>query len=129
VVYNQGKAGHALDAKTGRHLWSSKPGPWLLQPLTDEFLGSQGRKGAVGGYCVDPVWVNGVYYSQLGCTSKVLWARGSDGKELWRFVPTSSACPTAAPAYGRLYYCAWGEGVVYCFVNQDGPAPAQGGAR
>ena len=124
VVYHCWKAGHALDAKTGRHLWSSAPGPWHLQPLTDEYLASQGRKGVSGGYCTDPIWVNGVLYGQIGPTGKVLFARAPDGKELWRYVPLSSACPSPAPAYGRLYYAAWGEGVVYCFSNQE-PDPAE----
>jgi outer membrane protein assembly factor BamB len=129
VVFHTSRGRHALDARNGNLLWSisgqfgSGAGPWHLAPLTDELLASQGRKGFAGGYCMDTVWVNGVVYGPPNCAAHVLSARKLDGPELWRHVVISRGCPAPAPAYGRLYYAGNGEGVVYCFVNDD---PAHG---
>jgi len=116
----------AFDAKTGKTLWDrrhgvNQPGPgcWHTMPLTDEFLASQCQKGSLGGYCTDTVWANGFFYGPPGCSSHVLSARKMDGGEVWRHVVISRGCPAPAPAYGRLYYAGNGEGVAYCFVNQD----------
>jgi outer membrane protein assembly factor BamB len=122
VVNHTGTLAHALDAKTGNPLWSSKwrqGAPWHLMPLTDDYLDSQSRKGAFGGYCTDSVWVNGVWYGPPGCASHVLCAHNAAGSELWRYVVISRGCPAPAPAYGRLYYAGFGEGVVYCFTNRE----------
>ena len=51
---------------------------------------------------------------------QALTSRGASHFEVaWHWLCQSRACPTAAPAYGRLYYCPNGEGVVYCFENDD----------
>jgi len=130
VVVNQtGTLAHALDAKTGKSLWSSKwrqGAPWHLMPLTDDYLNSQSRKGGFGGYCTDTIWVNGVWYGPPGCASHVLSARDANERELWRYVTISRGCPAPAPAYGRLYYAGFGEGVVYCFVNREPTGPPSG---
>jgi len=124
-VYETCLATHALEGKTGRLLWSSDKGPWHLQPLTDLYVQSQGKAGQKGGYCTDKVFANGVYYSNYGHSSSALVGTVGEagGKEVWRFCPLSRACPTPAIAYGRLYYAANGEGVVYCFENAE-PAPS-----
>jgi len=94
-------------------------GCWHTMPLTDDFLSSEGRRGTQGGYCSDAVWVNGFFYGPPGSSSHVLSARKADGNEVWRYVVISRGCPAPAPAYGRLYYAGFSEGVVYCFVNRE----------
>jgi outer membrane protein assembly factor BamB len=116
----------AFDAKTGKVLWDrrhgvNQPGPgcWHTMPLTDEFLASQCQRGSQGGYCSDTVWANGFFYGPPGSSSHVLSAKKPDGGEVWRYVVISRGCPAPAPAYGRLYYAGFSEGVVYCFVNKE----------
>ena len=124
VLYSCMRGWYALEAKTGKELWKSASfglggGPFHTAPLTDDFLATQGRKGFSGGYCADTVWVNGFVYGPPGSSSHALVARSMDGREWWRYVVLSRGCPAPAPAYGRLYYAGFSEGVVYCFVNQE----------
>lgn len=91
-------------------------------PLTDELLASKGVKGFAGAYCADVAWDNGYVYGQLGAQTYTFRASewfGNAWREVWRYQPIGAACPKPAPAYGRLYYACNGEGVVYCFVNQE----------
>lgn len=108
----------ALDAATGQMLWLSSQPVWHLAPLTDAFLTSQGAlRTTRAGYCVDPVWVNGLFFGPNTFSSSNFTARTAANLELWRYVPMSRGCTAPAPAYGRLYYNSNGEGVVYCFHN------------
>jgi len=49
--------------------------------------------------------------------------KGVDGaghsqfERVWSLLLGGRACPTAAVAYGRLYYCGNGEAIVYCFES------------
>jgi outer membrane protein assembly factor BamB len=135
VVFSPDGA-HALNAKTGKHLWSSPPpkklhfGHYYMNALTDEFLESKGQRGLFGYIpCSYPIYVNGLWYGHTGSGTPHLAAwtetpaeqQGQKGKYerkvVWRHQFLSRACPSPAPAYGRLYYAPNGEGVVYCFGN------------
>lgn len=125
LFYHTGRGNQALEAATGKLLWSntgpigSGIGPWHLAPLTDAFLASKGKSGLIGGYCTDSICVNDYSYGPLGSSSHGLAARKLNGAEVWRYIVLSRGCPAPAPAYGRLYYAGFSEGVVYCFVNQE----------
>jgi len=126
---------HALNAKTGKHLWSSEPpdvkklhwGHYYMNALSNEFLNSKGQRGLLGYVgCSYPIYINGLWYGHSGSSTPtiVAWedtpsARGGKGHNqrriVWRHDFLSNACPSPSPAYGRLYYSPNGEGVVYCF--------------
>jgi hypothetical protein len=38
---------------------------------------------------------------------------------VWQQPFLGRACPSPAPAYGRLYFSPNSEGVVYCFENEE----------
>jgi hypothetical protein len=42
---------------------------------------------------------------------------GKQDTDAWSWLTQGRSCATAAPAYGRLYYCS-NDGVVYCFENE-----------
>ena len=136
VVFND-TGGHALDGRTGKHLWSGG-GPagkyrserYYMQPLTDAYLDSRGRRGVMpASGCVSSVFINGAWYSHEIDTTPAVVARietPGDGqprhKVIWRHLFISRACPAPSPAYGRLYYTPNGEGVIYCFENAPAAA-------
>jgi hypothetical protein len=134
VVFNR-KGGHALDPATGKRKWTGT-GNWYVTPLSDVYLDSKGQRGASGGsYCGFHAYANGVWYGPAGFSNSVLAGNTEKGLNsrgqsrmvtCWSWLCQSRACPTAAPAYGRLYYCPNGEGMVYCFENAERAAPAEG---
>jgi outer membrane protein assembly factor BamB len=126
VVFQQGIAGSALDAETGKFLWKGGNINCYAVPLSDAFLDSQGKTGTISGaYCGAHVFANGYWYGQAGFNSSLMVARTLAGKqetEVWSWLTQGRSCATAAPAYGRLYYCS-NEGVVYCFENEKKSRP------
>ena len=109
-----------------------QPGEYKPDRLKLESKGTQGIKATT--LCLSasrrrgialPLRINGLWYSHLTNGSHVLHAY-ADGKTLWQRSFLSHACPSPAPAYGRLYYSPNSEGVVYCFENDD--AEKSGGA-
>ncbi len=108
-----------------------------LQALTDLYLESKGQRGVMESHtCTWSAYANGVWYGHYACFGPHLAGRVEiDGqapatkpdkkrsprkapartKVVWMYTFNSRACPTPAPAYGRLYYSPNGEGVVYCF--------------
>jgi hypothetical protein len=123
VVFQQGIAGSALDADTGKFLWKGGSINCYVVPLSDTFLESQGKTGTISGsYCGAHVFANGYWYGQSGFNSALMVGRTLTGKplqetDIWNWLTQGRSCATAAPAYGRLYYCS-NEGVVYCFENE-----------
>jgi outer membrane protein assembly factor BamB len=130
VVFRPDHRACALDAQTGRELWTSEgevggPGTYYQQALSDLFLDSRGREGLVEATgCALPVFANGLWYTHKGrwtggwLTAKE--ARQGDyktGKDtiVWSQQFGANACPSPAIAYERLYYVTNGEGVAYCF--------------
>jgi hypothetical protein len=132
VVFHQGVAGTALDAETGKFLWKGGNISCYAVPLSDAFLESQGKTGTISGaYCGVHVFANGYWYGQAGFNSSLMVARTLTGKqetEVWSWLTQGRSCATAAPAYGRLYYCS-NEGVVYCFENEKQRDPGKPGAQ
>jgi outer membrane protein assembly factor BamB len=123
VVFQQGIAGTALDADTGKFLWKGGSISCYAVPLSDTFLESQGKTGSISGsYCGTHVFANGHWYGQSGFNSALMVGRALTGKplqetDIWNWLTQGRSCATAAPAYGRLYYCS-NEGIVYCFENE-----------
>jgi len=123
VVFTR-KGAHAFDGKTGKHLWTGRGGRsrnYCMQPLTDMYLESKGRKGISKAHgCSFPVFINGYWYihkrsyGSNGGGGSFLQAKKRGGR-VWRRYFLSNACPPVSPAYGRIYYTPCGEGVVYCF--------------
>jgi outer membrane protein assembly factor BamB len=127
-------AAHALDAATGKHLWTGH-GPdegklylntYYHQPLTDLYLDSKGARGICPAHaCSYSVFTNGAWYGHLSPSAPTLVARvpgdkpdergATVNRTIWEHRFSSHACPAPSPAYGRLYYAPNGEGVVYCF--------------
>jgi outer membrane protein assembly factor BamB len=117
---------HALDPKTGDHRWSARVNSTQMNALTDAFLESQGKQDVSGaGFCGYHVYANGVFYGTKGFSQAHLVARMTKDRGempvIWKFPTMSRSCPAPAPAYGRLYYAANCEGVVYCFENETSP--------
>jgi outer membrane protein assembly factor BamB len=135
VVVFDTKGSRALDAHNGRLLWDGPGmnkkayhGCYFFQPLSDAFLESKGRRGVVhSDGCEYPVFINGLWYGHIRAQGHATVAReevatpDADGitvsKEIWRHPFLGRACPSPAPAYGRLYFSPNSEGVVYCFEN------------
>ena len=143
VVFNS-KGAHALDGKTGKHLWTGRgvrskgyAATYSAQALTDAYLESKGQKDIfMSNICSYPVFANGVWYVHLAHSNILLafdkevplGTSKRDFKPLWKRLFLSNACPPVSPAYGRLYYTPCGEGVVYCFENA-GTASGGGAGR
>lgn len=119
------EGGRALDARTGKLLWTDRAGPTgYSQALTDLYLDSQGQKGFFPKqHCSWPVWINGLFYSheRSASNNNLLALRDEDLTRVWSHSFLSNACPSPSPAYGRLYYSPNSEGVIYCFVNRGKP--------
>ena len=98
---------------------------YYQQPLTDDYLDSKGQEGIVLSHaCSYSVAINRLFYGHERPSSPTLVARAMDSTPpedadlppiIWKHHFLSRACPAPTPAYGRLYYGANGEGVVYRF--------------
>ncbi len=136
IVFSQ-LVSHALDAESGKELWTGPERPantrysrtYFAQPLTDLYLKSEGKQGiAPMDVCSYSVFVNGVWYGHAQGTTTSIVGRTEGGtsnygftvnQKVWEYRFNSKACCTPSPAYGRLYYSPNGEGVVYCFETAN----------
>jgi len=135
------KGGHALDPSKGKWLWdgpgmnkTAYQGCYFFQPLSDAYIESQGKRGVVySDGCLYPVFINGLWYGHVRAQGHALVARrevahadenGVTVSEIvWQQPFLGRACPSPAPAYGRLYFSPNSEGVVYCFENENQEQP------
>ncbi|MEX0716111.1 MAG: PQQ-binding-like beta-propeller repeat protein [Planctomycetaceae bacterium] len=134
VVFNS-TGSNGFEAKTGKVLWSEQDvlpegstdskrrasGTRYMTALTDDFLDSKGTKDRfhLSG-CILPVQINGLWYSHTVNSTHVMHAFDADFKTVWKRTFLSHACPSPVAAYDRLYYAPNSEGVIYCFVNEEG---------
>ena len=131
LVVFAGEGDHALDAKTGKPLWTGiAKSSSYVQALTDRYMKSEGKQGVFPtATCAWPVYANGHWYSHQSYSSQhgantIAAMKDPEGNVdflgtklvKWTYSFLSNACPSPTPAYGRLYYSPSSEGVVYSFV-------------